>query len=286
MPALKAILEPEAFEALDAALHDFYQEKDGKHVLWIEGVKEHPETLALRNALNRQQTNAKNLQTELNALKEKYADAPEEMTVEEFNRLKGLVEEYEADPSKKKDGKEAAEAVAAKKMLEQKIANMTTDHEKKTKGLQEKIDKQAIFIGTLLIDEGLTKSLVEAGIPKEYLKATKALLKSSIKVVEEDGEYRAVVPSDTGELEIGEYVNTWVASDEGKIFVPPAKGSDAGGPGKQRQPGGSDQKNPWKGDDWPDKKPNLTQQGLLLKTNRPLAEKLAKQAGVTLPPAQ
>lgn len=285
MPALKALLETEAFEGLESALHEFYQEKDGKHVLWIEGVRDHPDVVALRNALERQKAAAKTLQTEVTTLKDKYKDLPDEMTVEEFNRLKTLVEEYEANPNRNKDDKTAQEAVAAKKMLEQKIESMKTEQGKEVKKLQEKIDKQAAFIGTLLIDEGLTKALVEAGIPKEYLKATKALLKSNIKVVEEDGEYKATVPSDTGDLDINEFVNTWVASDEGKIFVPPAKGSDAGGPGKGRQPGGSDQKNPWKADDWPNKQANLTEQGRLLKTNRVLAEKLAKAAGVTLPPA-
>jgi hypothetical protein len=42
------------------------------------------------------------------------------------------------------------------------------------------------------------------------------------------------------------------------------------------------EKNPWNPADWPDNKPNLTQQGVLLRTDRAKAERLAAAAGTPL----
>jgi hypothetical protein len=127
------------------------------------------------------------------------------------------------------------------------------------------------------VDDGLTKALIEAGVGKEYIKAAKALLKSECAVIEEDGDYRAVVHSDMGDLEIGKYVSDWVASDDGKVFVPPAKGADSGNTNRTTKPA-SNEKNPFSKEHY-----NMTEQGRMIKEDRAKAEKFAKAAGAKLP---
>lgn len=279
MAKIRAVLE--SLEEIPQALHDIYTEKEGKFLLDLEGVEEHPSTSALRNALEAQKAARKKLADEVKTLKDRLAKIPDDFDPEEVARLKAQLEEYEADPTKQKPtDKQREEAVAARKMLEQKITSLEKAHATEIDGFKKQIVTKDQFISQLLIDDGLTKALVEAGISKEFLKAAKALLREDVKVVEEDGEYRAIVETDTGPLEINRYVNDWVASDEGKPFVPQAKGGDAGGGRGTAQRQQILDKNPWTKEHW-----NITEQGKLFKTDRVRAEKLAKAAGKQLPAA-
>jgi len=68
--ALKTILE--TLEGVDDALQSFYVENDGKYVLQVEGVDEHPDVANLRNAYqrtkataNRQRRNSKRFRSSL-----------------------------------------------------------------------------------------------------------------------------------------------------------------------------------------------------------------------------
>jgi hypothetical protein len=276
MAGLKAVLP--AIDELPEALHEMYEERDGKFYLTLEGIEEHPSTSALRNALEAQKTARRKAAEENRALKDRLAKIPEDFNVEEYHTLKAKIEEYEADPAKRGTGddKERQEAVAARKMLEQKIASIERSHKTEMEKLQGQIKKKSDFIHQLLIDEGLTKSLVDVGIDKNFLKAAKSLLRENVRVVEEDDNYRAVVESDTGDLDIPRFVQDWAASDEGKAFVPPAKGTDAGSGGNKRPP--VNEVNPWKKETW-----NLTAQGKILRESRVKAEQMAKAANAVLP---
>jgi hypothetical protein len=81
-----------------------------------------------------------------------------------------------------------------------------------------------------------------------------------------------------GELDISKYVSDWVASDDGKLFVPPAKGGDADKKGKPTNRA-IKEKNQWSKDHY-----NLTEQGKVIRDDYSKAEKFARAAGVTLPP--
>lgn len=271
--SLRTILEN--LDDIPDNMHELYTEKDGKFILNLEGVDEHPAVTALKNALERQKQANRKINDDFKAAKEKLAKIPEDFDPDEFLRIKTTLEEYEANPDKRKDGdaKAAQEAVAARKMLEQKMANMEKANTDAINKFKKQLEVKDGFISQLLIDEGLTKALVEVGVGKEFLKAAKALLREDVKVVDEDGSYKAIVETDTGPLDISRYVSDWVASDEGKVFIPPAKGSDAG-PGKTGPKLNLGEKNPWAKETW-----NLTLQGKMLREDRMKADKLAKAAG-------
>lgn len=278
MASLKTLYETQ--EDIPEALREYFVEKDGKFVVDIEDIDSHPAVRGLKTALESRKQEHRKVVGELTALKERLSKIPEDFNPDEYHTLKAKLEEYESDPDRGKDDAAAREAVAARKMLEQKIANMEKAHKEAMEKKDADIKKKSSFISQLLIDDGLTKALINVGIGKEFMKAAKALLREDVKVVEEGDDYTALVETDTGPLDIERYVQDWAASDEGKAFIPPAKGGDAGGSSKPTKPINTE-KNPWAKDSF-----NMTEQGKIMKENRPLAEKLAKQAGVKLPPVQ
>ncbi|WP_182086949.1 hypothetical protein [Aureimonas sp. ME7] len=129
------------------------------------------------------------------------------------------------------------------------------------------------FISKLLVDDGLTKALIEAGVGKEYLKAAKAMLKDSVKILHEDGTYRAVVETDMGEDDVGKFVQNWSQSDEGKVFISKPTGGDAKGGDGQRF---GDNPFDTKGGTV---KPNLTKAQELIASNPEKARQMAKAVG-------
>lgn len=284
MPALKTVLEK--LDELPEHLHEFYGEKDGKFILNLEQVDDHPAVVALKNALERTKQSRKEVLDEMTKVKEKLARFPEDFDPDKFAELQAKVEEYEANPDKRgaanadpANAARLAELTQNRKMLEDRIKEQARKHGEEIAKLNTKIAQKDKFIHKLLIDEGLTKALIEAGVEKPYLRAAKSFLAGDVKVQETDDEkYVAQVETDTGTLSIEQYVSDWVSSEDGKHFVAPPKGADAGGskPGQKVLAGG--EKNPFD-----PKAPNLTQQGFLLKTDRPKAEKLARLAGVKLP---
>ncbi len=275
MPSLKSVLEK--LDDIPEEQHQFYEEKDGKYILLVDRLEDHPGLNTLTTSLAKLKEERKRFSEELKALREKASLVPDDFNPEELATLRAKIEEYENNKDRGgPDQKTMADAVAARKLLEQKIAGMEKSAAADAEKYKEQIARRDKKIENMLIDEGLTKSLIEAGVSKEYLRAAKALLAKDVKVVEEDGDYSAIVTTDAGDYDIDRYVTDWVASDEGKPFVPAPKGADAG----TQKPFkiGSDTKNPWSKQHW-----NLTEQGRLFRTDRAKAEKLAKAEGHKLP---
>ncbi len=68
----------------------------------------------------------------------------------------------------------------------------------------------------LLVDNGLSTALLEAGVKKpSYLKAAKAMLSSQV-ILAAEGENRV---AKVGDKTLADFIKTWAASDEGKAFV-------------------------------------------------------------------
>lgn len=106
----------------------------------------------------------------------------------------------------------------------------------KTATKQAEDDRKALegergFVSSLLVDNGLTAALTEAGVKNPaHLKAAAALLKSSAKVevaADDTGARRALVDGKP----LGDFVKTWAASDDGKAFVAAPANSGGGAAG-------------------------------------------------------
>ena len=272
--ALATILE--TLDDVPAHFHTEYREQDipnvGKRfVLDLTGVDTHPIVRNLKTAHDRVKQERDRLKTDLEGSAARLTGLPDDFDPAEYNRLK----QAEADG---KGGKVDERLDAQRKELDRK----REDAERRLNDEIKKRDDRVAFLeGTVkrgAIDDGLTRFLTEAGVSKEYLPAARALLKEKgvIKLVEEDGAFKATAETDTlGEVPLQQFVTEWSAGEEGRAFIPKPTGGDAkGGNGKTLG------ENPW--DTQGGKiKPNLTKQQELVAQNPERARQLAKAAGAT-----
>jgi len=196
--ALKALLE--TLDGVDDAVKPFYAERDGKFVLAVEGIDDHPEVANLKTAYGRTKTDKEAAKQEAATLKAKIAElekgAPD--TAATQAKLTALQEQLDA-----------ANAKAG--------------------------EWQGKYTGVTR-DQALTSALQSAGITNPtFLKAAQAMLSGNVKLGD-DGT--AFVETGMGPKMLGDYVKTWAAS-EGSAFVTPAQGGGAKGNtgGAKQSPG-------------------------------------------------
>jgi hypothetical protein len=146
------------------------------------------------------------------------------------------------------------------------------DAAKRAETAEKALTSEQAATQRLLIDNGLTAALTEAGVTNPImLKAATALLRGEKIEIAVDGETRV---AKIGDKLLGDHVKAWAAGDEGKAFAsaPNNGGGGAGGSG-----GGGGKVNPWAKDTF-----NMTEQGKLYNENPTLAKSLAAEHGVTL----
>jgi len=185
--ALKTILE--TLDGVDDAVAAFYTEDDGKYILQVEGVDEHPDVANLRNAYQRTKADREQAKTEIKTLSQQLAEMQQNRPDE-------------------------AQLVAMRQELESKAQAETAraaDLEKRLMGVTR--------------DRSLDEALASAGITNPtFQKAARALLAPQVKV---EGD-RAIIETDMGPMALQEHVKRWVAS-EGSAFVTPPSGGGARG---------------------------------------------------------
>jgi hypothetical protein len=266
---VKAVLE--SLDDAPESLREEYKPtkikgKDGKEtevfVLEIDDVDSHPKVVNLKTAFERVKTEKKTLSDDIAKLKERLEKIPDDFDPEEFQRIKDELEalkgddDDEDDEEKKKKRKDEVQRVSD--MLKQRIKNLEDKHRSELEAKDQIIAKRDRTIEKLVVDDGLTKALVEAGVKPNFLKAAKAMLRDSVKVQVDGDAYSAIVDTDLGETELPKFITDWAASDEGKEFVEKPKGSDSKGSDSRRI-----EDNPWMSTD--KVKPNLTKQGDVIK---------------------
>ena len=186
--ALKALLE--TLDGVDDAVKPFYAESDGKFVLAVDGIDDHPEVANLKTAYGRTKTDKEAAKQEAASLKAKIAEL--EKGAPDTAATQAKIASYEAQ-------------------IEQ-IKAQASEWQGKYTGVTR--------------DQALTGALQSAGITNPtFLKAAQAMLAGSVKLGE-DGS--VLVETGMGPKMLGDYVKAWAAS-EGSAFVSPAQGGGAKG---------------------------------------------------------
>lgn len=256
----KAVVED--LEAVPEGFRSYYEPHDSGFALKTSVIQGHPALVKIKGTADRLDKEKRELARKLMDAEKRLADLPEDFDPEEYSRLKEAVESG--------DDKEREEA--RQQAYRKKLESLERKYQAEIAEREEALSRKESAIHKLLVEDGLTKALVEAGVGREYLKAAKALLKESVKVVEDGGTYRAIVDTDLGEVDLPKFVTDWTQTDEGKPFVPPPKGGDAKGSNNTR----ASEPNPWK----PETR-NLTQQSLIIQQDRAKAERMMRAAGVS-----
>jgi hypothetical protein len=87
------------------------------------------------------------------------------------------------------------------------------------------LESESGFTRSLLIEQGLTAELVNAGVKNPaHLKAALAMLKGDAQVVQ-DGDKRV---AKIGDKALKDYVKAWAAGDDGKHFITADQNSGGG----------------------------------------------------------
>jgi predicted nuclease with TOPRIM domain len=137
--------------------------------------------------------------------------------------------------------KEQLEQIEAERLEEQeKLASKSGDVEKVKAQLKERYDRELnqykekyskveSQLHKHVIEEGLVKELVGAGVKKEFLPAATALIKTAYQaeIAENDGKPFAKFDGKA----VNEFVAEWSKSDTGKHFVSADKNSGGGAQG-------------------------------------------------------
>ena len=269
--ALRVVLDN--LEGLDESLHEHYTEKDGKFFMDIEDdIRRHPKGVSLVTAIERMKAEKTTLTAKLAEVEARIAELPEGFDAEQY-----AADMDELASLKKKlkpgEGDDDDDRQSQKKLYEQRIANLEAKHNTEIGKLHEEKAGLVGHIERLMGDEGLTKALVAAGVDKKLLPGATALLRRSVKVKQEDGEWRSFVETDIGESSIDDFVSNWAQSDEGAVYLEKARGGDAKGGNGHRM-----DFNPW--DNQGGKvKPNLTKQQEMVVANPEKARQMARAAG-------
>lgn len=265
----------DSLDGIDEAVQGFYEEKDGKYYLSLDGdIKEHPAVKPLQVAYERDAAKRKEQSAKLTSLQAKLDGLPEDFTPEQYNELRDKVDEIEATNGHASGEVEAdvrkavAKAEREAKRAERERATALEQNGQLMSGLQR-----------LLVENSMQDELLKANVDPRYLPAVKALIREDFKVVEDSDSpigFAAVAGPD--ELTPKEYIKAWSQADENKIYI--SAGSNSGGSAK-----GSSDAAPASGDN-PFKKDsrNLTQQNHLITNEPETAKRLAREAGVVIPP--
>jgi hypothetical protein len=262
--ALKAIVTD--LNSVEEPLRALYEQKDDQYILMIDGIEEHPEAKAVKNALDRVRTEKRTIGEKLTKLESRIQGIPDDFDAEAYEELKSKAEGTTNDDTK----------IAER--LERQKATLEAKHARELETERSKTGKLDAQLRRVMVDDGLTKAMIDAGVSREYLAAAKALLKErgQVKMVEEeDGTYQVFADNGIDEkTPLTKFVSDWIGTDEGKVFATKAKGGDAPG-GNGRNLG----ENPW--DTQGGKvRPNLTKQQEFIKSNPEKARQLAQAAGV------
>ena len=259
--ALKTMLE--SLDDVPEAIQEHYKEYDQSgatvYILDIEDVDTHPTVANLKSAFERVKADRKTLNDQVKELEGKTKLIPEDFDPDEWERLKAG--HKEADPDADRKNSEKLRAQIEKRLDEERV-----------KPLTERNEKLERFLERRLLDDDLTRELIENGISKKFLAAARALLKEKriFKQIEGDDDFRIVADTDMGEMELAKYVKDWAGTDEGKTFVEEPRGTGAQGSSNR----GATVNNPFAKDTL-----NMTEQGRVIREDRGKAEKLMRQAG-------
>lgn len=195
--ALKTVIE--TLDGIDDAFKPLYTENDGRFILAVDGIDQHPDVANLKNAYDRTKTD-----------REK-ARQGEEKARQEAASLKSRIADLE------KGAPDTAATQAKLNALQEQLATV----------MAEANEWRGKYTGVTR-DQTLASALQAAGVTEPaFLKASQALLAGQVKLGDDGTAY---VDTPMGPKVLGDFVKSWAAT-EGQAFVSPPKGGGAAGGG-------------------------------------------------------
>ena len=112
--------------------------------------------------------------------------------------------------------------------LKATLSKLDKESKSNIEKLSNDLSSKDKYLQKVLIEDGLTASLLKNGTKEEFLKPALALLKSEAKLVQgEDGTYQAFI----GDKAMNDFIPDWLENGDGKFArpIPPTSGGGASG---------------------------------------------------------
>lgn len=205
--ALTSVVE--SLDGLDEAAQSLYAETDdGKYVLQVEGIDQHPDVANLKSAYERVKADKKTAAEERDAFKQQVEGLPEDFDPDEWKKLKEG--KGKADPE---------DLVQLRRQLESERDEWKGKYDTLVAESRQKAIRDAV--------QG---ALAQHGVP-EGARRGAALDMMDGKKVEMQGD-QPMIDTDMGPMSVADYAKRWIGK-EGQAYVTPASGGGAkGGDGK------------------------------------------------------
>lgn len=216
---IKALLE--SLDGVPEALHgEYVEQKVGDKtvfVLDVEGIDDHPKVRGVITANRANIAKRDDYKSRLEAAEGKLSAIPEDFDAERWVELN-------ANANKDDPAKRDADLQSMKQVYEGKLQNAQNKYATDIAAKDAEIAERDRYIDRSLVDAGLKDSLLDVGVNPDLIEGAMASLRGSIKVQRaDDGNRKAIVETDLGEVAVGDFVKDW-AQTKGKAYLAKADG--------------------------------------------------------------
>ncbi|SMF65747.1 hypothetical protein SAMN02982989_3400 [Xaviernesmea oryzae] len=222
--ALKSVYS--AADDIPAEHKAFYKEDGDKFVLDIDGIDDHPKVRGVITANRENIRKRDEYKAKVTELESRVSGLPEDFDADEWARLKAG------------EGGKPDEAIQAlKDQHARAIEALKQKHAGELSAKDQQIGERDSYIDRTLADGGLKDALLEVGVDPDLLDGALASLRPNVKVQRsDDGNRKAIVETDLGEIGVPEFVKEWAAG-KGKAYLgkpsgPGAEGNNGNSRGK------------------------------------------------------
>lgn len=194
------------------------------YVLEVEDIDNHPKVRGVITANRENVRKRDEYKSKVDELEGKVANLPEDFDADEWTRLKSG-----------NSGKPDEALQALKDQHSRAIETLKAKHAKDLSDKDTLIGERDGYIDKTLIDGGLKDALLDVGVNPELLDGALASLRGSVKVQKaDDGNRKAIVETDLGDVPVADYVKEW-SGTRGKAYL--GKPSGPGGEGNNGRGG-------------------------------------------------
>ncbi|BEV43932.1 hypothetical protein [Afipia carboxidovorans] len=222
--AIKTVLA-DLSEALESLRDEYKEQKVGDktvYVLDLEGIDDHPKVRGVITANRTNVAKRDEYKAKVFELEAKLAELPEDFDAEKWVELN-------ANANKDDPAKRDEQLQSMKQVYEGKLQNAQNKYNTDIAAKDAEIAERDGYIDRSLVDAGLKDSLLDVGVNPDLIDGAMASLRGSVKVQRaENGDRKAIVETDLGEVAVSEFVKDW-AQTKGKAYLAKPEGPDPKG---------------------------------------------------------
>lgn len=112
-------------------------------------------------------------------------------------------------------------------VIKANLEKVQKEYKTQVEKLSNDLNGKDAYLQKVIVDDGITKALLDAGVKKEMLAPAIAMLKGEVKTINDNGDYKAVV----GDKALNDYAGEWVKNQPWLNIGTPDTGTNTGGQG-------------------------------------------------------